>query len=1273
MNSPRTAIPQLNEIRRENEIGTSPETEFDAPTPPPPPPPPSSEPAIFRPNDFGTTRASRPMFPNLPTSVSTSRLPSVIRLGSSSDVTNEPRQYGLLNTDSEDEVASTTDQEANEVSGEEVFDQRLFEPDERYHHLRQPGDESEGTEGGAETVQGTAVSFGIDGYATSRRENDSLQPADGSRGEIGAADDAILASPPIAETGSLLAGLSLNGMTGTVGSGVALSSDLSTVGRPLHRMFPANHLEVGQEATRLRANRSSYPPQLPDHRGRATAIHLGRRHPPPTSHWNRSSRLAHLTATAATATPTSRSSGSSAATTPRDGHFGPYLHSHQQHQRSVSGNLATTVSASTVAVESLPFSTASPEGWVIAPRSSVAMNGDHVNRFDDSSRAPTLPVFPHSSSTSSEAEDDIGDGCCPDPHGWRASCKDSRARFKYVLESELFADVCFLVGAAPRSTNTVSNRPSRVPTLSRQPTFSNETDDRKQRMISSMIAQVSGSVSRGQASPPNGAVEAPVDEPTAAEKAKRLTELLLAMNMEQSTASEGMLRPSEVSLDPSPSSTASSSSAPISSSLTENEDQPSVAVMCDMTDTSDIDSDERPVDTVSTCTQTRSGALIYRQVPKAQASGPAEGSEATAAAAVATVEPAAGESTLSSSTLVRADEATDGLTKKSAARPESPDSTSRMDFRESDQLQLQQQQPTRFSAHRLILALASPVFEAMFFGLFTENMACNRRSATADGGGNTSGSGFGGSLTNKSNMLELCISDVTPKAFQQCLRFIYHDDLQLPDDIDELYDILYAAKKYLLPQLASASASQLINHMTPQNVLFQLNKSSAIDEEELTRICWRTIDLMTSEVLASEPFVDLSKETVLELISRDTLCCEEWEIFEAVHRWASAECDRRGLRPTSAIVTDLMADFLPFIRFTTMSLGDFVLHVAKSGVLSLELQRDISVFIATKMFSQEELSRKGSDSYGNPPAVLVGDGDADKPVSSTNHLPTNLAISAAPRSGPPLVRCLRSSHAMVPMSKEGYWQEPEAVAFEVSSTVFLAGIGVSEPVGRGSSLKLKIEVRRCSIRQTVHVDTGARFHTVGVSTSIHRHSHQLHSVSTQSAYLPRPGDDTRRRILRSGGGGGGGSNSYRPPLPSSLDQSNSRASGGRSGLKLLVNRTHVLGSTETVIRGSGSRPVAQIRFPKPIMLKGGKTYVVIVRPEEGRHTRCYVHMNVARTEVRVKTRRSKQGEKPPASASWFPLAVPKHVVFHFYYCDKSQTNCSTEGNHIPEILFCPPT
>uniref|UniRef100_A0A0X3PMQ4 BTB domain-containing protein n=1 Tax=Schistocephalus solidus TaxID=70667 RepID=A0A0X3PMQ4_SCHSO len=1243
----QTAISEHNGLLHENETGNSPDIEFGT----------TSESAIFLPNDFGMTRTSRPMFPNLPTSVATSRRPSVIRLGSTNDITNEARQYDIINTDSDDEVASTTDQEATEASGEEAFEPRSFEPDDHYLHVRQPVEDFEGAGEGAGAGEDTAVPFAIGEYATtSRRELDSRHPTDDGRA---GAEEYPLTIPSIVETGGVLGGLPLRAVAGTVGSGAVRPSDLPTVGHPVFRMFHPNRRNVGDETVGMRANRSSYPPQLPDARGRGTTIHLGRRHPAASPHWDRSNRLAQLSITAA-ATSAPRSGVSSAATTPRDGHFG--LHSHSQHrlQRSVPGN-PNLASANTAAATSLAFSPASPEGWLIVPRSNVALNGNHRSRNTDGPHASTLPTLTHFGSTSSDSDDEIGDCGSLQPDGWRASCKDSRARFKYVLESEVFADVCFLIGTAPRPTNPVSRRPSRVPTLSRQPTLSNDTADRKQRIISSMIAQVSGSVSRGQASPPNDAVQVPVDdEPTAADKAKRLTELLLAMNIEQSTTSESMLRPSEALRAPSlslstPSSSASSS--PTSSLLTENEGQPSVAVMCDMTDTSDIDSDDRQVETVSTCTQTPLGALSYHQVPKARTQELGEGSEA--AVAVATDVPG---HVPAAPTLTKVDETVNGSAKKTVARPESPDSTSRMDFREGDQLQ--QQLPTRFYAHRLILALASPVFEAMFFGLFTENMGRNRYPASANGG-NTRGDNCNGALSCKGDILELHISDVTPKAFRQCLQFIYYDDLQLSNDIDELYDILYAAKKYLLPQLASASASQLIKHMTPENVLFQLNKCSAIDEEELTQICWRTVDLMTSEVLASEPFVDLYKETVLELISRDTLCCEEWEIFEAVHRWASAECDRRGLGPTATTVADLMADFLPLIRFTTMSLGDFVLHVAKSGVLSLELQRDISVFIATKMFSQEELSKKSGDTNDDSPAM---GGEFTKPVSSTNQPPTNMATSATPRSGPPLFRCLRSFHAMVPMSKEGYWQEPEAVAFEVSSTVFLAGIGVSEPVGRGSSLKLKIEVRRCSIRKSVRVESSARFQTVGVSTSVHRHSHQLHSVSTQSIYRPRPGDDSRRRMLRSGGGGGSSSSSYRPSLPPSHDQITSRGSGS---LKLFVNRGHVLGQIETVIHGSGSRPVAQIRFPKPIMLKGGKTYVIIARPEEGRHTRCYVHMNVARTEVRVRTRHSKQGEKSPTS--WFPLTVPKHVVFHFWYCDKSQINCSTEGNHIPEILFCPPT
>ncbi len=39
---------------------------------------------------------------------------------------------------------------------------------------------------------------------------------------------------------------------------------------------------------------------------------------------------------------------------------------------------------------------------------------------------------------------------------------------------------------------------------------------------------------------------------------------------------------------------------------------------------------------------------------------------------------------------------------------------------------------------------------------------------------------------------------------------MYYDELQLSNEVNELYDVLYAAKKYLLSQLASACTSKLI-------------------------------------------------------------------------------------------------------------------------------------------------------------------------------------------------------------------------------------------------------------------------------------------------------------------------------------------------------------------------------------------------------------------------------------------------------------------------------
>lgn len=90
-------------------------------------------------------------------------------------------------------------------------------------------------------------------------------------------------------------------------------------------------------------------------------------------------------------------------------------------------------------------------------------------------------------------------------------------------------------------------------------------------------------------------------------------------------------------------------------------------------------------------------------------------------------------------------------------------------------------------------------------------------------------------------------------------------------------------------------------------------------------------------MLTSEHFTDLERQTLLKLISRETLYCEEWEIFEALMRWSKLECSRTGVSTTPANVALVMKQFLPYIRFTAMSLEDFIIHVSKTDVLSLEV------------------------------------------------------------------------------------------------------------------------------------------------------------------------------------------------------------------------------------------------------------------------------------------------------------------------------------------------
>ena len=51
--------------------------------------------------------------------------------------------------------------------------------------------------------------------------------------------------------------------------------------------------------------------------------------------------------------------------------------------------------------------------------------------------------------------------------------------------------------------------------------------------------------------------------------------------------------------------------------------------------------------------------------------------------------------------------------------------------------------------------------------------------------------------------------------------------------------------------------------------------------------------------MSSEGFLEIDHDTLESILSRETLNCKELHIFNAAIGWATAECERREIKPTS--------------------------------------------------------------------------------------------------------------------------------------------------------------------------------------------------------------------------------------------------------------------------------------------------------------------------------------------------------------------------------------
>ena len=208
-------------------------------------------------------------------------------------------------------------------------------------------------------------------------------------------------------------------------------------------------------------------------------------------------------------------------------------------------------------------------------------------------------------------------------------------------------------------------------------------------------------------------------------------------------------------------------------------------------------------------------------------------------------------------------------------------------------------------AHKFVLAISIPVFFAMFFGQMTETK----------------------------DSIEL--PDCEYESLLELFRFLYSDKVNLSGS--NVMQVLYLANKYMVPSLVEKCTEYLRDNLIASNVFCSLPHAEKCEDKELKNRCWEVIEEQTEQAITSDEFVTVERSVVESVVKREVLNVTEVELFKAVDRWATKECERQGMTSDGETKRRILGeDIVKGIRFPLISQKDSASVVFDSRILNLE-------------------------------------------------------------------------------------------------------------------------------------------------------------------------------------------------------------------------------------------------------------------------------------------------------------------------------------------------
>ena len=221
------------------------------------------------------------------------------------------------------------------------------------------------------------------------------------------------------------------------------------------------------------------------------------------------------------------------------------------------------------------------------------------------------------------------------------------------------------------------------------------------------------------------------------------------------------------------------------------------------------------------------------------------------------------------------------------------------------------------TAHKFVLSIGSPVFEAMFYG----------------------------ELAETKDTIEL--PDCDYESLLELFRYLYSDEVNLSGS--NVMGVLYLAKKYMVPSLADKCRDYLQGKLDPSNVFLVLTIAQKYEEKSLIDRCWKVVDIETEASLKSDGFEIIEKSLLEEVVSRESMGIREVELFKACNRWAIEKCRKKGYATDGERKRRILGEqVIKAIRFPAMTQKEFADVVLDTKILTPD-----EIIILFKAFSSD--------------------------------------------------------------------------------------------------------------------------------------------------------------------------------------------------------------------------------------------------------------------------------------------------------------------------------